>query len=126
MNHPAVMFLSSLQVASELLIRVPSTTPSIPPTLPTPSPLLPTDTLYIASGDLLTHNLTIHDADSILGVRLRSVLPLPEGAWLGDLQFTGAYTGTSRRPWILRPTSQRTPRQEKTVYKFMDLANYCV
>ena len=60
----------------------------------TPTPLLPIDTLYIAPGDLLTYNLTIRDADSILGVGLTSVLPLPEGAWLGDLQLTEAYTGT--------------------------------
>ena len=84
----------SIQVASELFIQVPSSILSNPPTLPTPTPLLPTDTLYTAPGNLLTYNLTVRDADSILGVGLTSVLPLPEGAWLGDLQLTGAYTGT--------------------------------
>ena len=84
----------SIQVASELFIQVPSSILSTPPTLPTPTPLLPTDTIYTAPGNLLTYNLTIRDADSILGVGLTSVLPLPEGAWLGDLQLTGAYTGT--------------------------------
>ena len=84
----------SIQVASELFIQVPSSILSNPPTLPTPTPLLPTDTLYTAPGNLLTYNLTVRDADSILGVGLTSVLPLPEGAWLGDLQLTEAYTGT--------------------------------
>ncbi len=68
------------------------TTSSIfsPPVIVTAlSPLTP-PTHYIAPGSTFSTNLTITDSNSILGLRLDSILPLPEGAWLNGPIITGA------------------------------------
>ena len=83
-----------LQAASELRIQVvtPSPASNRPPVFTTSSSLLPVDVIYAAIGDVMSYNFTIYDPDSILGINLDSVhvVPLPEGAWLGDPLMTGA------------------------------------
>lgn len=72
-----------------------------PPIFITPSPLLPVDTLYVAVGDVVAYNFSIYDPNSILGISLSPVVPLPEGAWLDDDNplMTGAKSAMGMFYW---------------------------
>ena len=92
-----------LQAASELRIRVVTPIPASnqPPTFNTPSPLLPVDIFYITVGDVVAYNFSIYDPNSILGISLSPVVPLPEGTWLeGDGPLmTGAKSAMGMFYW---------------------------
>ncbi len=76
-----------MQTSSEFLVRVPTRSSYSPPTIVTS---FTPPTHYIAPGYTLSTNFTVVDSDSILGVRLDPVLPLPEGARINRQIITGA------------------------------------
>ena len=80
-------------MVSEVLIRVIPPPPAVPPSFTLPTPLLPSDTVYITPGSMLTHDISITTADTVLGATLLSVAPLPDGASLSGVQITGARHG---------------------------------
>ena len=102
-NIILIEYIMFLQSASEVRIQVVMPTPSsnLPPVLETPSALLPVDIIYLAVGDVMLYNFTIYDPNSILGIGLNPVVPLPNGAWLdGDgPQMTGARSAMGTFYW---------------------------
>lgn len=80
-------------MVSELLIRVIPAPPSAPPSFSVPTPLLPPDTVYVAPGSMLTHDLRITSTDTVLGATLLPVTPLPGGASLSGVQIAGTGNG---------------------------------
>lgn len=96
-------FIKILQAASELHIQVvtPSPSSNLPPVFITPSNLLPVDIIYFTVGDVMLYNFSIIDPNSILGISLSPVVPLPDGAWLdsdGPL-MTGARSAIGAFYW---------------------------
>lgn len=81
------------QTVSELLLRVKPSTTNVPPTFPSPTPLLPPSPLHFTTNTTLTHTLTLHDEDTIMGAGVDSISPLPEGLGISGLIITGAYSG---------------------------------
>ena len=79
----------------------PSPASNQPPVFIIPSPFLPIDPLYVTIGDVASYNFSIYDPNSILGISLSPVVPLPEGAWLdGDGPLmTGAKSAMGMFYW---------------------------
>lgn len=83
------------------------TTPSTytPPVIVTPSTPLTPPTHYTTPGSTLSTNITVYDANSILGLRLDPILPLPEGAWLNRSLIVGANSMIYEFQW--EPTEEQ-------------------
>ncbi len=54
------------------------------------SPLLPPDVTYASPDSFISLNLTLYDPDSMLGLSLAPVLPLPDGATIDQSGLTTA------------------------------------
>ena len=82
-------------------VVLPSPASNQPPVFITPSPLLPIDPFYVTVGDVVSYNFSIYDPNSILGISLSPVIPLPEGAWLDEDRplMTGAKSATGMFYW---------------------------
>lgn len=79
----------------------PSPASNQPPVFVTPSPLLPIDPFYVTVGDVVSYNFSIYDPNSILGISLSPVIPLPGGAWLDEDSplMTGARSAMGMFYW---------------------------
>ena len=83
----------SFQVVSELLLRVCPSTTNLPPTLTLSTPLLSPSLLHFAANTTTTYMLRVFDEDTIMGARVESILPLPNGVELSSLIITDYQSG---------------------------------